>query len=445
MSKIVQREKIKIRAFFLANCFRPKCRGRRAHRARPSHGARCCARLPPGVVAAHDVRGRRGARAGAGAARRRRARAGRAALARRGVRVRVLAALLALAGATLAWLVATRGEGAGLGGCASSWRAAAPPRGEAARAARGRQDAHAARAARRRARAAAGASAARVAADVWRAEGLDGLWARGVAAGCRARSRATGLRLGLFSPLRAALPGGDGLGAALAAGALTGALGSALCNRSTSPRRERNGGRGRESSRRRAARALTPPRALRRYGSRAASGSTPTRPPRSSRARAPRARAACGAPRPSRSCAPARVGRAAHRVLAGETAAARRALGGAAATSPAAHALASVPAAVAYVLAAAPADAIRTRTLVYNEVRARARAAVRRARDLTHRLRRALADPERSARRARARERRWAGRSFLRNGSGVCRLLPMALFVLPLMANRACSWVARLR
>ena len=56
---------------------------------------------------------------------------------------------------------------------------------------------------------------------------------------------------------------------------------------------------------------------------------------------------------------------------------ARRVLGGAAATSPAAHALASVPAAVAYVLAAAPADAIRTRTLVYNEVRARAARPVR--------------------------------------------------------------------
>ena len=156
-----------------------------------------------------------------------------------------------------------------------------------------------------RARGPPGASAARVAADVWRAEGLDGLWARGVAAGCARALAYQGLRLGLFSPLRAALPGGDGLGAALAAGALTGALGSALCNpfdvaKARAKRRERP----RELAPR-AARALTPPRALRRYGSRAASGSTPTRPPRSSRARAPRARAACGAPRPSRSCAPA--------------------------------------------------------------------------------------------------------------------------------------------
>ena len=50
----------------------------------------------------------------------------------------------------------------------------------------------------------------------------------GVAAGCARALAYQGLRLGLFSPLRAALPGGDGLGAALAAGALTGALGSAL-------------------------------------------------------------------------------------------------------------------------------------------------------------------------------------------------------------------------
>ena len=170
------------------------------------------------------------------------------------------------------------------------------------------------------------------------------------------------------------------------------------------------------------ARARSPP-ALSQARSRAASARTPTRPPRSSRARAPRARARCGRRAPhGRARAPRR---AQSRALAAQRRRAARARRRRRRRPPRTRSRPR-PAAVAYAAGRGRPTSSDANARIHA---ARARAARPRARG-PHPPPAPLADPERSARRARARERR-AGRLFPPERTRRCRPLPTALASLP--------------